>query len=406
MTITVDFKELHSGQQQVIECIKRFNLLRCGRRFGKTEMGIELLCEPAIEGHPVGWFAPDYKTLFEVWERVKDALKNLIAHRDENKMRIKLFTGGIIEFWTLENKDAGRGRKYKRVICDETQSVKVFFDIWKKAIRPTLIDLRGDAFFFFTPKGKNSDMWHMEQVALQNERQWAVFQLPSSANPYLPPGELEDAKLDNDPITFRQEYLAEYVETTNRPFAFAFDDSRHVGEVQALFQPKQELYLSFDFNVDPMTCIAAQIVGNNVRILREFRLPNSDIYAMCAAIQAAYPGAMFTVTGDRAGNARTALNKGNLTAYRIIQDTLRIGPRQLKVAGANPAHRDSRAQLNVLLNRHPSFKIDKSCKFLLDDLRYVECKDDGTIDKGQDKHRTHLLDCLRYFCWTFLPKSI
>jgi hypothetical protein len=57
----------HSGQRRILQDMRRFNVLACGRRFGKTTFGIERLVRPALEGYPVAWFSPTYKMLSEVW---------------------------------------------------------------------------------------------------------------------------------------------------------------------------------------------------------------------------------------------------------------------------------------------------------------------------------------------------
>ena len=68
-----------------------------------------------------------------------------------------------------------------------------------------------------------------------------------------------------------------------RPFAYAFKD-RHIGH-GLTHDAKLTVYLSFDFNVDPITCIAAQYGYKNnklwINVIKEFRLVNSDIYKLC-----------------------------------------------------------------------------------------------------------------------------
>ena len=68
---------------------------------------------------------------------------------------IELPNGGLVEVWTLENEDAGRGRKYKRAIVDEAAMVAKLKSSWEESIRPTLTDMEGDAWFLSTPKGLN-----------------------------------------------------------------------------------------------------------------------------------------------------------------------------------------------------------------------------------------------------------
>jgi hypothetical protein len=62
-------------------------------------------------------------------------------------------TGGRLDFWTLENAIAGRGRRYHRIVIDEAAFGKdgnnavdgSVMEIWEKSIKPTLYDRGGEA---------------------------------------------------------------------------------------------------------------------------------------------------------------------------------------------------------------------------------------------------------------------
>jgi hypothetical protein len=75
-------------------------------------------------------------------------------------MRFK--TGGRLDFWTLENAIAGRGRRYRRGVIDEAAFAKdgdlavagSMMEIWEKAIKPTLFDYGGEALACSNSAGK------------------------------------------------------------------------------------------------------------------------------------------------------------------------------------------------------------------------------------------------------------
>lgn len=200
----------HAAQRQIVANARRFNVVCAGRRTGKTKMGTRLLIEPALQGYPVAWFAPNYKYQEEVWREVAAATRDITRHSDKTAMRRELVTGGVIEFWTLDGEDAARGRKYKRAIIDEAAIARTLQEQWQQAIRPTLTDMIGDAWFLSTPKGQN----YFHELAEKHHKQadkWAFFQHPTSDNPFIDPGEIEDARRDLPELIFRQEYLAEFV---------------------------------------------------------------------------------------------------------------------------------------------------------------------------------------------------
>jgi hypothetical protein len=110
---------------------------------------------------------------------------------------------------------------------------------------------------------------------------------------------------------------------------------------------------------------------------------------------------LFIVTGDASGANRSAMTKGALNYYMIIRDELAIPKSAFKVPSVNPSIKNSRVLLNSMLEKHPDLIIDPSCHFLIHDLQNVETTPNGDIDKGRDASLTHLLDCFRYYLWTF-----
>ncbi len=67
----IQLSKLHTAQGRVVAEAKRFNVLMCGRRFGKTALGIERVVDAVVRGQPVAYFAPTYKLLLEVRREVE-----------------------------------------------------------------------------------------------------------------------------------------------------------------------------------------------------------------------------------------------------------------------------------------------------------------------------------------------
>jgi phage FluMu gp28-like protein len=189
--------------------------MSCGRRFGKSTLGIDRIIRPALAGKPVGWFSPTYKLLADIWRQMKTVLYNVTRQKSETEHRLELITGGIIDMWSLDNPDSGRGRKYARVIIDEAAMVAKLADAWQGAIRPTLSDYQGDAFFLSTPKGLNYFKALFDYGNDPARPDWACWQLPTIANPFILPAEIEAARRELPERVFRQEYLAEFIEDAN-----------------------------------------------------------------------------------------------------------------------------------------------------------------------------------------------
>lgn len=219
-TQTISLYLPHPGQTRVLNERKRFNVVCCGRRWGKSKLAVNLLCEPALEGFPTGYFAPAYKLLKETYNDCVRALESVISKKSDQEF-IELVTGGVIDFWSLDNPYAGRSRKYKRTIADEAAFAKALETSWNESIRPTLTDLKGDAFFFSTPKGKN-DFHKLFLRGKQDEPNWASWQMSTYTNPFIDANEVDDARKDLPALAFSQEYLAEFNDNVANPFGLPF----------------------------------------------------------------------------------------------------------------------------------------------------------------------------------------
>lgn len=208
--ITITLELPHEAQKSVLKQAKRFNVVNCGRRWGKSKLAKKLLTEPALEGYEVGYFTPTYKFLEATYNDCLNTLSQLVKSKHQNQ-HIELITGGRIDFWTLENPLAGRSRKYKRIVIDEAAFVKNLFERFTEALRATLTDYKGDAWIFSTPYGKN-DFFKLYNKAIQGDEDWASFHMPTSANPYIDPLEIEDARRDMPEDVFKREYLGLFLD--------------------------------------------------------------------------------------------------------------------------------------------------------------------------------------------------
>lgn len=210
--LTLTLWKRHAGQKQLAAEQRRFNVACMGRRWGKTKFGIDVLLSPgmALEGAPVGWFAPQYKLLEEVYREARRILAPVITVANSQQHRLELITGGIIDFWTLDTPDAGRGRKYALVVVDEAAMARNLEEAWTAAIRPTLADLSGKAWFLSTPKGGNYFKKLFDRAGTDTE--WARWQMPTASNPHIQPAEIEAMKAELPSLIYQQEVLAQFVD--------------------------------------------------------------------------------------------------------------------------------------------------------------------------------------------------
>lgn len=210
--------------------------------------------------------------------------------------------------------------------------------------------------------------------------------------------ELERLK-DIDENEYRIYVLAEWgVEDSTGKFAYAYSRQKHVGE--CVYNPEEMLYLSFDFNVNPITCVAVQYYDDCIHIIETIKLKNSDIYKLCEVIKTKYPDAMVMVTGDASGKNTTAMVKDKLNYYSIIKTELGLADAQFNVPSVNPSLVENRVVVNAVLNNMDVLIDESKNEGLIFDLTYVEVDENNKIvkdNRSDEKQQADALDCLRYY---------
>ena len=172
-----------------------------------------------LDGGNVGWFAPRYKLLLDPWRDALTAFAPYVTRKDTSEKRIEFSTGACMDFWSMEDEDCGRSRKYDIVFVDEAGLSKNLLSRWDEAIRPTLTDREGGAFFMGTPKGHNG-FFELEQRAERQPDLWATHHAPTLSNPHIKATEVDQARMDLPERIFAQEYLADYLDSGGGVFRF------------------------------------------------------------------------------------------------------------------------------------------------------------------------------------------
>ncbi|MHB8915873.1 MAG: hypothetical protein ACYC4K_08690 [Thiobacillus sp.] len=215
----IKFRKFHAGQKGIFNnSLPRFSVVRAGRRFGKTTALEEWGSAKSLRGLRVGWFAPSYKLIIPTYARILQTVHPLKKSASKIDGIIELVSGGCVEFWSLDNEDAGRSRSYDLVIIDEASLKKVGLrEIWEQAIRPTLLDRGGRAIMAGTPKGVDQDNFFYA-ACTDKSLGWAEFHAPTMANPTLDAESVAKLKDENPPLVYQQEYLAEFVDWNGSAF--------------------------------------------------------------------------------------------------------------------------------------------------------------------------------------------
>jgi phage terminase large subunit-like protein len=197
-------------------------------------LGVNRLLLAALPGEPVAWCSPSYRMLTEVWRDLRRAAAPILERVDSQQHRLELLGGGVIECWSLDQPDVARGRKYKLVVVDEAAMIRHLEEAWNAVLRPTLVDMRGGAWFLSTPKGLNFFKRLYDRGADPGYPDWAAWQMPTVSNPYIPADEVEDSRKTLPERTFAQEFEAVFLESSGSVFRRVLEAATATAQSAAL----------------------------------------------------------------------------------------------------------------------------------------------------------------------------
>lgn len=214
---------LHPAQVAIYNSPARFKVVAAGRRFGKSHfaacmLGINGLMSENEFGyrltaeHGVYYIAPTFDQAKRVmWPKLREILGykqtgGFIVKENVNDGWLELVSGRRIYIKGADNPDSLRGIALSYVVLDEYADMKS--DVWEMIIRPALGDVKGNALFIGTPKGKNH-FFKLFMNALERPRpkdleedednpwdDWEAFHFKSVDNPFLDKKEIRAMSLD------------------------------------------------------------------------------------------------------------------------------------------------------------------------------------------------------------------
>jgi phage FluMu gp28-like protein len=235
------------GQQEIMEDETRFQIVCCGRRFGKTVVGAKkALKKCRTSNQMVWWVAPTYKVVKRGYKEVLRQLPdNVLSHTPPNdsafdagrSVVLKFQNGSKMEFYSAERPEGMLGEGVDYVVLDEAATMPKH--VWETIVRPTLIDREGQALMISTPRGRNwfYYLWLRGQKESTGYKSW---RFPTAANPHLPPSEIEDMRATMPLVTFQQEVLAEFIASAGSVFRF------NVNIIMEQMQPQGRVVVGVD----------------------------------------------------------------------------------------------------------------------------------------------------------------
>lgn len=390
---------LHRAQAEVYNDETRFQVVVAGRRFGKTTLSLLRLLKVATQkkGALVWYVAPTYGMAREImWVKLKRAIPvNWVAHVHETLLKITLKNGSVISLKGADRPDTLRGVGLDYIVLDEFQDMRK--GVWDEVLRPTLATTQGGALFIGTPKSFNH--FHklyekgQKQKRRKHGREWKSWQFPTIMSPFVPTAEIEQAREDLDPRTFRQEFEATFETMSGRVY-YPFDRKKHLGKYP--FNPKLPIWIGQDFNIDPMSSVIVQPQPNGeLWVVDELVLFNSNVTEVCDVLEQRYWRYLkqIEIYPDPAGTSRShARGESALDIFR------QRGFGRIYHRKKHPFVQDRVNSVNAKLYSATgsiTLRVNESCKNMVDAFEQVIYKEGSTeIDKSLNKE--HIADALGY----------
>lgn len=253
----------------------------------------------------------------------------------------------------------------------------------------------------------HEEHWLKKRFFDKHDADAGVFKSTYLDNPFL-------TQQDREQIEWLKEYdynqyciyaLGHWgITKIENPWLHAFDVQKHTGA--APFYPAYPVYLSFDFNREPLTCVAAQMspeIGLEhswLHFIKEFS-EDIQLEELCGRIKQYFPNSILFVTGDASGRqGDIAFSKRNESYYTMIKRYLGLTDRMMHINESNLHHNDSRNLCNLMFYKYPKIMIDKErCPKLISDCQKAELdieKGEGRIKKDRETRKLDLFDGMRY----------
>jgi len=293
------------------------------------------------------------------------------------------------------------GTQWAGGIVDESSDVKP--GAWSKSIRPALSGYHGWGWRMGVPKrhGVGAAEFRLAHERAKSDELEDSDAFWWRSEDILTPEEIRAAKIELSEEDYEEQYGAKWLDKFGILFS-AFSTTQSVRP--CTYFREKPIYVSCDFNVDPMSWILAHKHGHTIEVFDELSLRNTNTQKTLDALTARYPkhegGWIFT--GDATSKARKTA--ATSTDYILICNDKRLKSQGLRViiGDSNPAISDRVAATNRQFKNADDERklfIAPHCKKLITDVRMrADFKSVGDIG--------HMTDSLGYLVWTLFPLRI
>lgn len=222
MTINFDIS-LSKSQQEVYDLVqdKKYKYITVvfSRQSGKTVLMLVLCIQWMFQKNmSIAYICRNFvlaKRLYK--ELIKILPKEIIKSANGTDLAIESIYGSTLNFYSAEQGASLRGQTFNYMICDEFAFHKMEqpdgTHLWNDILSPTLKARGKKCIFVSTPLGKNNIFYEMYQRGLSDEfPKYASILKTIYDDGFITNDEIEEIKKSIPELSFKQEYLCEWID--------------------------------------------------------------------------------------------------------------------------------------------------------------------------------------------------
>lgn len=405
--LPVRLKSLTPPQINYYNDKHRFLIISAGRRARKTLIGGRKVLNHAIENETQRYFlgAPTRQQAKDIfWKRLMQDTRLLRKDVSRGELVVTLMNNAEIAIVGLDRPERIEGQEWHG--CHITEMGNVKPDAWDENIRPALADTGGFAILDGVPEGRNhyyeralyacdqaipeTKQYHGAYHDCKKDSEWAFYTWFSAD--VLSKSEIEHAKLQLDPRTYRQEYEGSFESYAGLAY-YAFGEHNFMDLERDW---GSAIHVGMDFNVNPMTATLGSIRGDRYWQWGEIWLEHSNTMEMCEKLMEYVDDSKeIIIYPDSTGKSEHSnASKSDIAILNQAGFEVRANP-------SNPFQVDRINAVNSLMvdrGQQTRYLVNpKNCPKTVNDWNKVESTDDGRIDRSQEKQMlTHMSSAAGY----------
>jgi phage terminase large subunit len=263
--------------------LRRFNVIVCHRRFGKTVFAVNHQIDKMVRNtNPApraAYLAPTYgqakRISWDYYKRYTQPLPGITIN--EADLRIDYSHNQARQMLlSAENPTSAKGIYLDDALLDEYAEMDPA--VWTEAIRPTLSDRHGSAMFIGTPKGQNNFHKLYEYATQSGDPEWFGIIYKASETGIIAQEELDSARRTMPEEEYEQEFECSFnAGLTGAYFAKELakaERENRIGEVH--YDPRYPVDTYWDLGINDMSaCWFVQSIRGCHRVI--------DYYEICGA---------------------------------------------------------------------------------------------------------------------------